>query len=327
MNRPAEAGRARVAIVGAPTVEGTHLRQALAEHGVPGRQVDLYGSTAGEVVLSEYAGEARLIQDPELEEVARHELIFVCESGEVVSRLAAAAPSSVIIDLGEFLPGEASTRPVRLEVEPEAARGGTRFAVPHPLALVLAEVLRPLESGFGVAEAMAVVIRPAADFGQEGVEELREQTVGLLNFSSVPVATFGRQLAFNIIPGARVAGAGRALESRLAREVTGLVGWDERRVTVRLLAAPLFHGHALQLRFRLVRPAALAAVRSALDQPGLLSGQEAATPLDVPGDACTRVSDLSEDGLGGFWLWGVVGEAASRSARQAVKLAAALHAL
>jgi aspartate-semialdehyde dehydrogenase len=318
-------GRTRVAVVGAPSVEGTHLRDALAKRGVPGGRVDLYGTTGGEVVLSEYAGEARMIQEPDVDEVAGHELIFLCEAGEVAARMAAAAPASVVIDLQNCLPAESRPRRVPLRIEPGLDRGEGRFVIPHPLALVVAEVLHPLDRRFGLVEAMAVVIRPAADFGRAGVEELREQTVRLLNFAQVPVETFGCQLAFNIIPEGRLAAGRQDLEGRIAGEVTELLGWSERHFTVRLLTAPVFHGHGLQLRFRLAGKAAIEDVRAALEEEGLLGSPAAATtPLDVTGEVRTSLSDLSEDGLGGYWLWGVAGETGSRGAQQAVRLAAVL---
>jgi aspartate-semialdehyde dehydrogenase len=320
-------GETRVAVVGAPTIEGAHVREALAERGVQGSRVDLYGTTRGEVVLSEYAGEARMIQEPDVGEVASHELIFICEMGELAAELTRAAPSSVVIDLRDSLPSDVRPKRVPLEIGPDVVRGDGRFAVPHPLALVLGEVLHPLERRFGLAEAMAVVLRPAADYGPEGVEELRQQTVCLLNFARVPQETFGRQLAFNIIPEARLAGGQRGLERRIEGEVADLLGRNERPFTVRLVTAPVFHGHSLQLRFRLKKETAIDEVRGALAESGLLddgSDGTAATPLDLTGDARTAVSDLSEDGLGAFWLWGVAGEAGSRSAQQAVRLAAAL---
>jgi aspartate-semialdehyde dehydrogenase len=329
MNRRSadSSGPTRVAVVGAPSVEGSHLRDALAKRGVPGGRVDLYGATGGEVVLSEYDGEARMIQEPDLDEVARHELIFLCEAGEVAARVAAAAPASVVIDLQGCLPAEARPQRVPLRIEPDLDRGGGRFAIPHPLALVVAEVLQPLERRFGLAEAMAVVIRPAADFGREGVEELREQIVRLLNFAQVPMDTFGCQLAFNIVPEGRLAAGKQDLEERIADEVGELLGWSEPHFTVKLITAPVFHGHGLQLRFRLEGEASLGEVRAALEEQGLLGSpvsDAAATPLDVTGEVRTSLSDLSEDGLGGFWLWGVAGETGSRGAQQAVRLAAAL---
>jgi aspartate-semialdehyde dehydrogenase len=272
--------------------------------------------------LSEYAGEARMIQEPDLEEVARHELIFLCEPGEVARKVVSAAPASVVIDMRSCLPAEAEPRGVPLEIAPGLDRGAGCFAVPHSLALVLADVLHPLDRHYGLTEGMAVVIRPAADFGSEGVEELREQTVRLLNFAQVPVETFGRQLAFNVIPDRLLAHGMPDLSERIALEVTDLLGWSECRFTVKLLAAPIFHGHGLQLRFRLEAQAKIDDVRTVLEERGLHA--PASTPLDVTGEACTSVSDLSEDGLGAFWLWGVAGEAGSRGAQQAVRLAAVL---
>ena len=105
-------GGARVAVVGASSADGHQVREALARAGVPGSRVDLYGVTGGEVVLSEYDGEARLVQQPEPGEVGRHDVVFVCETGEISRKLAAAAPAGTLLidlvgafDTGERLPG------------------------------------------------------------------------------------------------------------------------------------------------------------------------------------------------------------------------------
>ena len=77
-----------------------------------------------------------------------------------------------------------------MDVNPDAAKEHDgRLAVPHPVAILLADLLAPLERELGLRDAVAVVLRPAADFGQDGIEELREQTVRLLNFSEIPSAT------------------------------------------------------------------------------------------------------------------------------------------
>ena len=62
--RSASNGSARAALVGASSVAGNLLREALETLGVPGARVDLYGEQSGpDVLLGEYAGEARLILD------------------------------------------------------------------------------------------------------------------------------------------------------------------------------------------------------------------------------------------------------------------------
>lgn len=318
------AGTARIAVVGAPTEAGARLREALAEHGVPGERVDLYGVTHGEVVLSEYAGEARLIQEPDVTEIASHDVIFLCEGGELASRVASAAhPGTAIIDLADCV--EARVRPLSLpsDIQQEASRDAPCgcFAVPHPLALLLAELLHPLEQTFGVNEAVAVLIRPASDFGEPGVEELRDQVVRLLSFAEVPTKTFGRQLAFNIIPDRQLVASPPRLETRIAAEVTDLLGWGGNRLALRLLTAPLFYGHGLQMRVRLGGQATLEQVRSALRAWVDTEGNSPATPLDVTEQGRASLAELAEDGLGGFWLWVVAGGASAKSADQAVRLA------
>ena len=63
-------GTARAAVLGSTTSCGTRLRQMLAEFGVPGSRVDLYAAVdSAEPILSEYKGEARLVQKPDLDEL------------------------------------------------------------------------------------------------------------------------------------------------------------------------------------------------------------------------------------------------------------------
>lgn len=327
--RSAEASReARIAVVGASTQVGGNVRDALVVAGVPGARVDLYGASCGEVLLSEYAGEARMIQEPELSEVAAHDIVFLCEPGEIARRIAGAADSRcLIIDLLGCLPADARPRRVHLDLHPEitAPGAGGCYAVPHPLTLLLADLLHPLDREFGVGEATAVVIRPAADFGERGLEELREQTICLLRFDEVPVETFGRQLAFNVIPQAQLSRLEPGVETRIADETAELLGWSEPRLAVKLLAAPIFHGHGLQLHVRPLAEAPLGKVNGVLERIAEVGAAGAVTPLEAA--ARVSLSDLSGDGRGGFWVWAVAADAASRGADHAVRLAARMGML
>jgi hypothetical protein len=323
-----------VAVVGAASDDGARLREALAAAGVPGARVDLYGggghdcdAAGNEVALGEYDDEPRVIQPPDITEVARHDVIFICEEGPVSRRIAnEIGPGSIVIDLLDCLPPETYPRRTHVDLDPGPAgtvEGGC-FSVPHPLTLVLVELLVPLERAFGIVEATAVIMRPAADFGVRGLDELREQTIGLLRFAEVPVATFGRQLAFNLIPQHALPAGGRDVEARIVRETTALVGWPEPRLGVRLVVAPIFHGHGLHLRFRLAQPATDRDVARLLGESTNLA-DGGVTPLEAGERVCW--ADLSHDGLGGFWLWAVCGEAPRRGAEQAVRLAARLRPL
>jgi aspartate-semialdehyde dehydrogenase len=318
-------GTARVAVVGSGSIDGAFVRAALAERGVPGSRVDLYGTVpSGEAVLSEYDGEARLIQDPDPREVGGHEVVFLCEPGEASERLLSlASPRSVVIDLGRI---RKEFRVAHAELLPPASSDLERpIAVPHSISVLLAELLHPLDASFALTDATAVVLRPAADFGEGGLEELREQTIRLLSFEKPPTETFGRQLAFNVIPQHLLPGGDETLERRVAEEVAELLGWNGGRLALRLLTVPLFYGHGVLLR---VRPGgspseadvtACIAATAGLKPPGKTA---VGTPMEaavVPGKTVSRVS---EDGAGGFWLWAVLGDASALGAAAAVSLAA-----
>jgi aspartate-semialdehyde dehydrogenase len=320
------AGGARVAVVGAGSPDGGRIREALSRARVPGAVVALYGATGGAAVLSEYADEARLIQELDLAEIALHDVVFLCERGEsaaIVQQLDVS--DRIVVDLVDALDPRGHI------VVPDGANGplpaeGRALAVPHELTVLLLEVLLPLERTLGVDEATAVVLRPAADFGDAGLEELREQTVRLLSFESVPRDVFGRQLAFNVLPLSDVENPAFGTEIRVAREMRDLLGWPTERLGLRVAVVPVFLGHAAQLRLR-CRGAA-ADVRAALDARGVRStrGGRAAprTPLEASAEGATTVVDVSEDGHGGVWIWIVAGELAARRADLAVRAARAV---
>jgi len=313
-------------------MSGAEIRQALAAHGVPGSRVDLFGATGGEVVVSEYDGEARLIQEPNPPEVADYELIFLCEGGEAAARvLALARPDNLVVDLAGCSRGPGAPPLVHLDINPDAAHEHRGIlAVPHPIAGVIAEILHPIERSFGIRRAFAVLLRPASDFGEKGLEELKDQTVRLLRFTEPPKDVFGRQLAFNLIPQRLL---GRAtepgLERRLAEEVARLLGWPECRLSLSLITVPVFYGHALSARVELLAAATASDVERALGShvPSQAGEDGAGTPMEVAGVRQTTVSETTEDGLGGFWLWAVSGEAGSASAEQAVRLAGGIAGL
>jgi aspartate-semialdehyde dehydrogenase len=183
-----------------------------------------------------------------------------------------------------------------------------------------------LDREIGLAGATAVILRPAADFGEPALEELREQTIRLLTFADLPLEIFGTQLAFNVLPQSRLDRLEPGVEARIVRESAEILDRDPPILALRMVTAPVFHGHAFQLH---VRPAAAVPIERAcgvLEAAGLLDPQSAPTsPLEI--ESRLRLSPPEEDGAGGFWLWGVAADVSKRAAEQAVRLAARLRTL
>jgi aspartate-semialdehyde dehydrogenase len=323
-------GGARVALIGSGSTCGQVVRRALIDFGVSGSRVDLYGVThAKEPVIGEYDGEARLIQTPELEDLAARDLIFLCESGAVVDELVELHGANVtIVDVAHARPAGKPATIVHMDVNPSAAvHQGGLLAVPHDLSTLLVDLLHPLESEFGCEDVAGFVLRPASDLGQAGIDELRRQTLELLSFTSPEAKVFGRQLAFNIVP--QVVVPGNGFEPRVADEVGCLLGWNEKRLALSAAYAPVFFGHTVQLRLRTTGDASAERIRAVLDGAGLIpKGDEPrSTPIDVSTEQGRYVANVADDGAGGFWLWAVAGETHVRNAELAVRLADALCGL
>lgn len=309
----------RAAVLGASSAEGARLREAMAAAGIPGSRVELFGPVGDDAVLSEYDGEARLVRIPEAGELRSFDVILVADEGCAAWIEEDVAAAALIVDLTGTLP--------RAPLVGDGAHLPTagRIAVPHSLSIVLARLIVPIDESLGVSRATATVLRPAADRGRQGLEELRQQTVALLRFEPLPQEVLGRQLAFNVIPQFLAAPDGRALESRVAAEVAGLASRPGPRTRVRLISVPVFHGHAISLHVELVEPVPAERIREALSAARgvrIAGDPSFGTPVEMPDESGTTVFDLSEDGDGGVWLWAVAGEGETEAARKAVEVVA-----
>lgn len=320
----ADAKTTRVAVLGAATAVGTLLRAALADDGIAGARVDLFGYAEGDALLSEYAGEARLVQPPDPDEVLAHDVVFLCEGGAAAQRaIAAAGTDRLVLDL-VAASGRATAVPVvHPDINPQAAAGHRGILrVPHAISCLVAEVLAPVERTLGIRAATAFVLRPASDFGEAGIEELRDQTLSLLRFDEPPKTVFGgKQLAFNVIAQHALAAADEpALTQRIAEEVEAILGWTEGRLAVSLAVVPVFHGHLVALRVE-PRETTDSPAREAVLRAALAPSPSPDTPIELDETAGTSVVSLAPDGLGGYWVSALAGRASAGFAARAVRLA------
>jgi len=329
--KPSKSGTARVAILGAASREGVAIRDVLTERRIPGSRVDLFGDDGEEAQIGEYAGEARLIQPPIFEEIREFDVVFVCEAGPVVDKLVAdPTRNGVVIDVTGTIPPSSQALLVDLDLGSEEAPTGSVLIAPHPLTLILAKLLAPIQRLVDLDDVVATVLRPVADFGEKGIDELREQTVLLLNFSEVPTEVLGQQLAFNVVPAGRLS-CETADETDVIRgQVQHLVRWDRPRLSLSLIAVPVFYGHALQISLKPSSAIDVDVLRAAMAAAdiSLPEGDAAAqTPLDIIGEERLQVARIDVEDTGRISLWAIAGEAQKRAASHAVRLAGAVKPL
>jgi aspartate-semialdehyde dehydrogenase len=316
MPRPiADPASGRIAVLGAASPAGAHLKAALADRGIPGGRVVLFGHQREVAVLSEYDGEARLVQTLDELDAASYDAVFVCELGYDVASLAQAAVSgTLVVDMTGSIPGSVLAGASK---EPTDAR---LVAVPHAVTALLVGLLAPIHRAIGVERVSAFVLRPASDFGEAGLEELREQTVHLLRFESTPTDVFGRQLAFNVVPEHLFPQGEEAAAARVVRESRALLGTPELPLTVSQALVPTFFGHAVAAHVDLAHsgcPEALAAWRAA---PGvdIADDPEAGATLDAPEGSGLLIARLDAIAPSTLRVWALGSEAGAAAAAGAI---------
>ena len=303
-HRSAEKATGKIAILGAASPAGARLRAALADRGVEGARVALYGASSEVAVLSEYDGEARLVQPVGELDPASCAAVFVCEAGhDPVPLSRAASAGTVVVDLSG------------------SVAGATR--VPHPIAGALAAILAPLEAALGLVRVSAVVLRPAADFGEPGMDELREQTVRLLRFEKTPTDVFGRQLAFNVVPDPLLPEEEVEGAARIESDTRALLFRPDLPLAVTTALVPIFLGHAVSLHVDLARGNASDASEALADAPGVtLAGRDdAGCTMDVVEDEGIVVTEPGDAGAGSLRIWAVIADAGRTAASRAVEAA------
>lgn len=139
-------------------------------------------------------------------------------------------------------------------VEPSGFRApeDAVHVIAHPAAIAIAMVLSRLHRAYPVRRSVIHIFEPASEHGTAGVEELQQQTVGLLSFKSLPKKIFDAQLSFNMLAqyGEEAPVALDSAELRIERHLATLLSREASHVpmpSLRLIQAPVFHGYSMSL--------------------------------------------------------------------------------
>jgi aspartate-semialdehyde dehydrogenase len=326
--------RAHLALFDADTLTAKGIKDLLVSRSFPTASMRLFATrSAPETNLSEFAGEAMLIAEPDPDALGRLDLAFLCGTAEEGSRYLdwPRAKGFVGIDLTTASNETEGVPLVNMTVNPEQVSPSPGLiATPHPIGQFVSSLLAPVVQGCGLVEAAVVVFQPASECGAAGIEELYQQALGLLNFRDQPRQVFGRQLAFNLIPASLYEAAeapGGARRDRLEREIKRVTG-GAYRLSLEVVLAPIFHCHTALAHLTL--PAA--AGRDGLltcyaDSQEITLGRagEPATPVERAGMAGVRIAAVEPGGSAStFWTWAISDNLVSGSALNAVRIAETL---
>lgn len=328
----------RIAFFGAMTPLAQEIRDQLAQAPIPVARLRLFDTAGHEGAVTEFGGEARLVAEPDRDLMRETDLSFICGDGDPRSAeyldWAADGPG-MMVDMVGASRGRAQVPIVNCDVNPERLREGTGLvAAPHPIAHPLSTILHRLGEG-GALEAVCVtILRPAGEMGKAGIEELHQQTIGLLNLSGIPTEVFGRQVAFNLIPLDLQGEGGEAVETMVREDLLRVLPGTEAPISLRVIQAPIFFGHCYAIHVTMTGKTTREGIERLLEEPDLIRisrGDEGRTPAELATETGIWIAGLTPDPArdGAYWIWAVSDALRSGAARNAVRVAelmAGIHA-
>ncbi len=314
----------RGAIVGASTLLGKELAEEL--NGASDAAWDLTLIDAGDAggTITSAGDEALVIQPLSRDAFAGADAVFFAGERSTAREYwqAACAAGASVIDLT----GGLRAQPRTLVRSPLVAGGvpadPNTFAeiAAHPAAVMLAIAAAKLLP-LGLRRMAATVLQPASQAGNAGVEELHQQTVGLLSFQPLKKEIYDAQVAFNVLAslggaaghatgGATGGAAGTDLAEttkEIQAQVAALVPeLPASALALQLLQAPVFHGYTASIFVELADALNPGEVRKALrdDEAQLLEDESASNEAAAgKGDVLFRVTSANAAQGDAFWLW------------------------
>ena len=314
-------GQYRIGIVGAASLAGKELSDALPKSPLATCDVVLLDTEelAGQITTA--GDEPSIIQKIDSESFAGLDFVFFACDPEATGKYwkTARQEGASIIDMSYALEAEAGIMMrgpwLNLPGNPRAQNPDlTTPAVvtAHPAALALLLIAERLQAKCPVLTFSATVFEPASEHGQAAMDELHQQTVGLLSLQGLPRQQYDAQVAFNLLPSLGAAARVRltAIRERIADHYGALKSGTAPELALQLIQAPVFHGYTASVLVELETPATTRQVEAALVGEHVdLVGAESDPPSNLSAagqpDVLVRVSaaPAGEGPSSRFWLW------------------------
>jgi len=244
--------RGRVAVVGGDTLLAKEVRELL-EQSKPAPNIELISAAAENASMLGADDEEVLALAPlSAQSLAGSKVAFLAGSEASSRRALKLNPPDgpVLIDLTGALEDQPHARLRAPSAEPTRSlpEPGLIPVIAHPAAIACAMLLAGLSRVTGVRKSIFHVFEPASERGKKGLDELRQQTVGVLSFQKLKMDVFDAQLGFNLLAryGEEALEPLEGVEERILRHVASLLALYPAipMPSLRLIQAPVFHGHS-----------------------------------------------------------------------------------
>ena len=303
----------RIALVGGDSLLAREIRTLLEED--PSARVQLL-SAAGEnsQVLSGHEEEIVVMAPLSAGTLAGSSVAFLAGSPASSRRAMKMNPAGGprLIDLTGSLEDQPEARLRAPSAEPAGFRPGPAAVqvIAHPAAIALTTLLARLHALAAIRRSIAHIFEPASERGQRGLVELQKQTVAVLSFQKPPQEVFDTQLAFSMLAryGQEALEPLEGVEQRVERHLASLLHlWPGVPMpSVRIIQAPVFHGHSISLWVEFAENPGAKAVAERLAAEGLdVRPEDPPSNAGIAGQSGLSIGAIAVDpnNTRACWLW------------------------
>jgi aspartate-semialdehyde dehydrogenase len=303
----------KVALVGSDTLLGREIRDLWSTAAPSGIDLKLIASEEEEIGrITAQSGEPALIERLESMAFEDVQAAILAGSAETARKAIAASARLPLIDL-TYAAEEHPEARLRAPLADKRAAGqeGRIHVIAHPAAAALASLAGNIQGLYPITRWVAHVFEPASERGRAGIDEIQQQTVNLLSFKGLPKDVYDAQVAFAMLAayGEEAPESLESIELRLERHLATLLsGWNAPMPSVRLIHAPVFHGHSFSIWIEFQENPGVRALEQCLAAAKFdvfLSTTEPPNNVGIAGQSQVATGGIHEDRNNSHacWVW------------------------
>ncbi len=323
-----------VAVVGATGNVGTSMLSILAERNFP--IANIYAIASRSSLGKEISfGEERILKIQSLDnfDFSGVDIALFSPGSAVSSKYApiAAAAGCVVIDNTSYFRMNHNIPLIIPEINGNQIQFYKKrniIANPNCAVIGLLMALKPLHDLVAIKRVVVATYQSVSGAGKQGMEELFEQTKGILTYKKMNTQKFSRQIAFNLIPQIdSFEQNGFTKEENKIRDETKKILSSDIEVVATCVRVPVFIGHSVAVNIEFCDQISVKeAIKSLKKMPGVViveSLESFNTPAECAGEDAVYVSRVREDYSvkNGLCLWVVFDNIKKGAALNAVQIA------
>ena len=238
----------RVAVVGATGAVGPEVLSIMAERGFPASEVVPFASARSAGSDVEYDGGRLQVRELTADALEGFDLALFSAGGSISRQFApeAVRRGCVVVDKSSAFRMDAKVPLVVPEVNGDAAAAHRGIiANPNCSTIQLVVALKPLHDAARIRHITIATYQAVSGTGKRAMDELRSQSLALLQDDNVQTSVYPHPIAFNALPQCdEFEGDETTEETKLVRETHKILDDDTIGITATCVRVPVWRSHS-----------------------------------------------------------------------------------